>query len=180
MATRHQVDLQQGITLRQAYLPELQHRLLAVRHLVVVGIRLILLLIARQPMLQRLPRISSHFSFLISHFYDSPVRLMHLAVAEHLVQTCQRLRRAGKDHQPADGTVQPVYHAQEHSTGLGILLLDIGLHQVRERSIAGLVSLYDLSALLVYYDNMVVLVDYVHHYQLITYSFHHQPGSPGR
>ena len=67
---------------------------------------------------------------------------MYLSIAEHIVQTGQRLRRAGKDYQTANRTVQAMYYAQEYRTRLLIFLLDVVLHNIREGTIASLVSLY--------------------------------------
>ena len=55
-----------------------------------------------------------------------------------------------------------MYHAQEHLARLGILLLDIRLYGFRQGNIPCLITLYDLTALLVHDDDMVVFVEYLH------------------
>ena len=54
-----------------------------------------------------------------------------------------------------------MYHSEEHIARLIILLLDVLLNDVGERSVASLVALYYLAALFVDDDNVVVCVDYV-------------------
>ena len=62
--------------------------------------------------------------------HDGPVELVHLAVAEHLGESAERLVRAGEDHDAACRAVQPVRQAQEHIAGLVVLLLEIGFDDV--------------------------------------------------
>ena len=70
-----------------------------------------------------------------------------------------------------------MHHAEKHFAGLLVLLFDILLYNIREGTIASLVSLYDLPALFIDDDNMVVLVNDLHR---LTYSYRHRPESPGR
>ena len=56
-------------------------------------------------------------------------------------------------------------YSQKNGSGLGILIFDIVLHNIREGAIASLVALHDLPALFVNDDNMVVLVNDFHHVQ---------------
>ena len=51
-----------------------------------------------------------------------------------------------------------MHHTQKNVPGLVVLLLQIGLDNIREGSIASLVSLYDLPALFVYNNNMIIFV----------------------
>ena len=52
--------------------------------------------------------------------------------------------------------------AQKHRTGLLVFLLDILFHRLRQRFVAGLVALHDLSASLRHDDQMVVFIYYFH------------------
>ena len=83
---------------------------------------------------------------------------MYLSFGKHLVQSGECLGGSGKDDEPANGSVQPMHHAEKHFAGLLVLLFDILLYNIREGTIASLVSLYDLPALFIDDDNMVVLV----------------------
>ena len=158
-----------------------QDGFLGIRAFVIVGIAFVLFLIAHQPVLQHVPLtiiaelFTSHFSFLTPH--DGPVGLVHLALGKHLVQTGKSLRRAGKDHEAADWTIQAMHHAEEHGPWLLVLLLQIVLYNIRKGAIASLVALHDLPTLFVDYDDMVVLVNDLHR---LTCSYHHPPESPGR
>ena len=87
---------------------------------------------------------------------------MDLAVGKHLVEAGEGFAGAGKDDEAADGTVEAMDHAEEDLAGLLVFLLDVLLHDVRERAVAGLVALHDLAALLVDDDDVVVFVDYLH------------------
>ena len=55
-----------------------------------------------------------------------------------------------------------MHHTEEYIARLVVLLLDIFLHRIGQRLVAGLVALYDFAAALVDYDNVIVLVDYLH------------------
>ena len=55
-----------------------------------------------------------------------------------------------------------MHHAEKYFAGLLVLLFDILLYNIREGTIASLVSLYDLPALFIEDDNMVVLLDDFH------------------
>ena len=87
---------------------------------------------------------------------------MYLSLGKHLVQSGECLGGSGKDDESANGTVQPMHHAEKHFAGLLVLLFDILFYNIREGTIASLVSLYNLPALFVDDDNMVVLVDDFH------------------
>ena len=142
-----------------------KHSLLRVLDLMVVSKALVHLLITHNPMYKATFR--HHWTVL--HY--SPISLVDLTLAEHIVKTAQRLRRTGKNNQPTDRTVKTMGDTKEHVTRLGILLLDICLHIIRERSIASLVALDDLSAFLVHHYNVVIFINY---FQLLFLSIVHQ------
>ena len=87
---------------------------------------------------------------------------MHLTRSKHLVQAGQRLRRAGEDHQATDGTVKTMHDAEEDVARLLVLLLQVGLHRLRQRLVARLAALHYLAAALRNDDDVVVLVDDLH------------------
>ena len=125
----------------------------------VVGIRFVLLLVAYEPVLQ-------HALFHLGlAFHNRPVGLVHLSFGKHLIQSGKGFGGTGKDNETSHRTIQTMYHPQEHSSWLLILLLDVVLHQLREGSIASFVALYDLPTPFVVSP-------------LFTYSFHRLPGSP--
>ena len=51
-------------------------------------------------------------------------------------------------------------HAKKHVARLGILHLYIFLHKIRERSVASLVALDDLSAFLIHHYHVVIFINY--------------------
>ena len=156
VATREQVHLHEPIAFAPSYKAVFQHCLLGVLHLVVVGIRLVLLLVAHEPVFKRALVLGRPVG------YHRPVCLVHLALAKHVAQSAQSLRRAGEDHQSAHRTVEAVNHTKEYIPRLRILHPDVFLHGVGERGVAGLVALYNLPALLVHHDDMIILIDYSH------------------
>ena len=140
---------------------------LAARHLVVVSPGLIGALVAGKPMRQ-----GSLVAGRSLRRYG-PVGLPHLFVAgKHRAQAAQRLACAGKDDNPADGTVQPVHHTQEDLAGLVVLLLQVSLYGFGQGGVARLVALGDFACRLGDDDAMVVLVEWQHP----TCSFRHRPG----
>ena len=99
---------------------------------------------------------------------------MDLSFAEHLVESAQRLLGACKYNQSADGPVEPVYDTEKDVARFLVFLLDIILHNVRERSIARFVFLDDFSAFFVYDDNMVVFVNDCHDvFQTLMFDCHY-------
>ena len=156
VAARQQAHLQEAVAVAVANDAVVKYRLLRPGLFCSVGIALVLLLVAHQPVGQRALGLAGRV------LHNGPVGLVHLALGKHPVQSAQRLRRAGKDHQSAHGPVEPVHHAQEHVARLLVLLLQIVLHQLRQRPVARLVALHYFAALLGDDDDMVVLVDYLH------------------
>ena len=77
----------------------------------------------------------------------------------------------GENHDPAHRTIQTVRDTDKDVTGLAILLLQPCLQHLRERLIARLVALHDLTAGLIYRYNMIILVNNLH----ITCSYRRQP-----
>ena len=114
----------------------IQYSLLGVFHFLIVGVRLILLFVSDQ--------IVHQFSFCLLRllFHDGPIRFLHFAITEHLVQTAQCLTGLGKYHQSAYRTIQSVSDSQKHVSRFGIFLFQILLHGLRQGNIAGLIALY--------------------------------------
>ena len=84
-----QIDFQQVIVLRMTYQLVTEDGLLAVRLLRIVSIRFVLLLVAHHPM--------SEFAFelLRTFLHDGPIRLLHLTITKHIIQTSKRLTGFG-------------------------------------------------------------------------------------
>ena len=124
VATREQVHLHEPIAFAPSNKAVFQHCLLGAFYLVVVGIRLVLFLVAHEPVFKRalvLGRPVGH---------HRPVCLVHLALAKHVAHPAQSLRRAGEDHQSAHRTVEAVRHPEEHIPGLVIFHPYVFLHGV--------------------------------------------------
>ena len=153
MPSRMQMNLKEMIALRLTNHTIIQDSFLGTRPFVVIGIALVLFLVAHEIMGER----SLCLLRLVLH--QRPVCLLNTTRTEHLIQPRQRLASPGEDHHAADGTIQPVHYAQKDSTRLGILLLDISLHRLGERSVAGLVALHDLTRTLRDDDDVVILVE---------------------
>ena len=102
------------------------------------------------------------FRLLGTTLNDSPISLVNLIVAKHIIKSCQRLARLGKDHKSADRTVDAVSHATEYIARLGISLLNILTHNLHKRSVARLIALHNLARTLIDDDDVIVFVDYFH------------------
>ena len=131
-----------------------------------IGVGFVLLFVADEPVLQRVPltivaELFTFHSYLFTS-HNRPIGLVDLALGKHLVQTREGFRGACEDDQSADGTIQAMYDAEEHGPRLRVLLLDIVLHNIREGAVASLVALNDLPTLFIDDDNMVVLVNDLH------------------
>ena len=105
---------------------------------------------------------------------NGKVSLPHaLVLGEHLAQARQGLARLGKEHDAADGAVQPVHHTQIDVTGLLIPLLQVGFHHIGQGDIAGLVALHNVPYLLRDCYQVIILVEnslIVHSYESIVHS----------
>ena len=156
MAAGEKLHLNERVVVRLTDDLVFQYRLLRPGFLSVVAVALVLLLVPHNPTLYRTLRI------LRTVLCQRPICLVHVARAEHVVESRQRLRRAGKYHQSAHGPVEPVHHSEKHVPRLGIRLFDVFLHGVRQRFVARLVALYNLAAALADDDYVVVFVDYDH------------------
>lgn len=88
-----------------------------------------------------------------------PVGLRDAALADHVVQARERLRRLGEEHRPAHGTVDAVNHAQEDVARLVVAHLDHGLDLGLQRIVGIAVGLHQVAAALVYHHQVVVLVE---------------------
>ena len=133
-----------------------QHSLLGSRHFAFMCVALVLAFVASEPVGQR-----TFWSY-ITALHHCPVCLVHIARAEHVVESRQSLRCLGKHHESAYGAVESVYNAKKHVAWLVVFLLDILLHCIGQRLVAGLVALHYLAAALVDYYNVIVFVDYLH------------------
>ena len=102
---------------------------------------------------------------------------MHSAFGKHLIQSRERLRCPGEDHEAAHRTIQTMYYTEKYGSRLMVLFFQIVLHNIREGTIASLIALHDLPALFVDDYNMVILVDDLHR---LTCSCHHRLESPDR
>ena len=156
-----EIHLQQVVALGGGQQGVVEHSLLASGHLPVMGIGLVLPLVPGEPVNERAVRFSRPSA---GH---GMVTLAHLSLLEHGVQPGQGLAGAGKDHHAADRPVEPVNHAQKDLAGLGVLFLDILLDRFRQRTVSGLVALYDFARFLVYNNEVVVFVEYLHGVDLL-------------
>ena len=86
-----------------------------------------------------------------------------LVLGKHLIEPRQGLARLGKKNDAAHRTVEPMNHTEKDVAGLLILLLQISFHKIRQRDIAGLVSLHDVPCFLSDSNQMIVLVDNIDH-----------------
>ena len=93
VAARKEVDLDKVVTvaMREYLVPE--YGFLGILYLMVVGIALVLLLVAHEPMDERtLLQPFIHREGLGGRpLHNSPVGLMHLTIGKHLVESGQRL-----------------------------------------------------------------------------------------
>ena len=90
------------------------------------------------------------------------VGLFHFRLLEHGVQSCQCLGGSGEDDDAADGSVEPVHHAEEDVARFGIFFLDILFHSFAQRLVAGFVALHDFACGFVDNDQVIVFVENVH------------------
>ena len=162
---RLQIDLQQIIIIRMGDQFITQDSFLGIRPLGIVSVTLILLRVADQAIdaLCLLVGATAVFflNFCVSNLTDT----------KHLVQARKGLARLGENHDPAHRTIQTVRDTDKDIPGLAILLLQPYLQHLRERLIARLVALHDLTAGLIYRYNMIILVNNLH----ITCSYRRQP-----
>ena len=156
MTTGEESHLKEHIVVRLGTQTVFQDGFLGTLALLVVSITLILLLIADEPV--------GECAFLRDGVFldNSPIGLVNVARAEHLVQTRKGFGCAGKDNESAYGTVKTMHHAKEYVARLSVLHLYVFLHDVGERLVTGLVALYYLATCLVDDDDMIVFVDYLH------------------
>ncbi len=148
-----QLYLQEVITIAGSNKLVVQYRFLGIGHLVVIGLGGIRLLVAGEPVRQGAALLRRLVG------YDGPVGFPYLLMSgKEFVQAGQGLAGLGKEYYAGYGSVQAMYNAQENISRLVVLLLQPGLDNIREGSIAGLVSLYDLPALFVYDYYMIIFV----------------------
>jgi len=121
------------------------------------NIRLVLCLVLLQIINQTRLRFVRH------SLHNRPVGLSNQGMRpEHLIEAGEGFGSACKKDYSAGGTVKAMRDTQKDFSRLAILLLDIGLHHLRERSIAGLIALYNFVTGLVNRYNMIVFVEYLH------------------
>ena len=152
MTAREEVDLQKMVVVTVGYHLILQDSFLRPWHLMVVGVALVLFPVACEPVCERAFGLRRHL------VGDRPIGLVHLPFAEHVVQPRQCFGRAGKDDKARHGTVKAMHHPEEHIARFVVLRLDIFLHRLRERTVAGLVALHDLTTLFIDDDDMIIFV----------------------
>ena len=74
-----------------------------------------------------------------------PICLVDIAIAEHLVHSCQCLAGLGKHHEAEYWAVETVHHATEHVARFGIFLLNPLFYGFRQWRVAGFVALNDFA-----------------------------------
>ena len=148
-----QVHLHQMIVGEAAEQTVVEDGLLAAGTLTVVGIRLVLLFVADEPVLEGALLLRR------TVLDDGPVGLVDLSVAEHLVEPLQGLAGLGEHHDAAGGTIETMHDADEGVARLVILLFQVGGNGGTQGLIAGLVALHNLANSLVDDDDMVVFVE---------------------
>ena len=148
-----QINLEQVVAVRTANETVVEHRLFAARHLLAVGISLVLLFVACEPVCEGARWLCRGGA------YNGVVRLADFAShAKHFVESCQGLAGACKHYHTADGTVETVYNTQKNLAGLVVLVLDVSLHLVDQCAVARFVTLHNLAGSLVDDDDVVVFV----------------------
>ena len=158
MAARQETHAQEEVAAGSGQEPIAQPRQLGLAALTGDHIRLVLLLIAHEPVFQ--------FTLVLlrTPLHDGEIRLGDLSQSKELIHARESLARACKDDQPAHRPVQAMRHTEVDLPRLGILLLDIGLDLVTERLVARLVALHNLTSRLGDDDDMIILVEYLHMY----------------
>ena len=94
-----QIHFQQIIIVGTSNDPIIEFCPFGTRHFLVVGIRLVLLLIAYEPM----NNCSLWFCWTVLR--DGPIGLMYLSLCKHLIETGEGFAGTGKKNQTADRTV---------------------------------------------------------------------------
>ena len=156
MAARLEVHLDEGVVVGMPDNTVVEFGPFAARHLVVIGIGLVLLLIAHQPMDESSLRLLGRV------LHDGPVALLHLSVGKHRIEPRESLGGAGEHDESCHRTIQTVHHTEEHVAGLGVGFLDVLLDGVAQGLVAGLVALHNFTSRLGDDDDVVVFVDYLH------------------
>ena len=156
VSPRVEIYFEEGVVVVGSDGTEVEQSLLGVGLLAVVGIRLVLLLVSQEVVLQMGGLADGR------RRYDGPIGLTYLIGAEHLVESCQGLAGASKDDDAAHRAVEPMNDTKEDGARLGVGFLDVLFHHVAQGGIACLVALNDFSRLLVDNDDMVVFVENFH------------------
>jgi len=128
----------------------------AARHFVVVGVGLVLLLIAHQPMDESSLRLFGRV------LHNGPVALEHLSASKHRIEPRESLGGAGEHDKSCHRTIQTVHNTEEHVAGLGVGFLDVLLDDLAQGLVAGLVALHNFTSRLGDDDDVVVFVYYLH------------------
>ena len=147
-----QIDLQQTVAVAPPNQAVTEFCAFAVGHFALVSVGFVLLLVADQPMNQGAGGLWRRCS------RDGPVGLADFARGEHFVEPRQCFAGTGKEHDATDRTVEPVNHTKEDVAWFGIRFLDVLLHCLAQRCVAGLVALNDFTTLLRDDDKVVVFV----------------------
>ena len=183
MTSRQKLHFQQVIAVGTAYLTIAQRGSLRLLHLMMMGIRLILLLVAGKPMLNLnewrmnhgtgaslLNSMNLRFPVSLS-LHDGPIGFVDLSLGKHLVQTGKGFAGTGKDNESADRTVKAMHNAEENLPWLVVLLLDILLDCFRKRFITSLVALHDFTTPLGDDNHMVIFINYLHSVSFVFTAF---------
>ena len=93
VATGHQIHFEHAVVIGVTDDAILQDGFLGVRALAVVGLRLVLLLVTNEPVLQ------CTFQLLGGVLDYRPIGFMHFALGKHLVESGECFRGSGKDYQ---------------------------------------------------------------------------------
>ena len=156
VSPRVEIYFEEGVVVVGSDGTEVERSLFGVGLLAVVGIRLVLLLVSQEVVLQMGGLADGR------RRYDGPIGLAYLIGAEHLVEPCQGLAGAGKDDDATHRAVEPMNDTKEDGARLGVGFLDVLFHHVAQGGVASLVALYDFSRLLVDNDDVVVFVENFH------------------
>jgi hypothetical protein len=93
---------------------------------------------------------------------DTPIGLVYLVQAEHLVEARQGLAGLGKEDNARRRAVQAVGHADKDVAGLVVAFLDEALKRLAERFVAALVALNDFVAGLGDGYDVIIFVNDLH------------------
>lgn len=173
MSSGMEVDLQQRLPFGGlSHHSILQHRLLRLLRRRADRVALILIPIAKEMVGQ------SGSGAIRTSLDKGEVDLLKVVpTAKGVIESCECLAGACEEYHPAHRSVKSVCHPEEDSTGLIVLILDIGFAGLHKWLISGTIPLHDLTGSLGDSEQVVVLVEYLHR---IRVPYHHRPAAPVR